>query len=107
MTILAVTQTSHAKEETTLVGYVETTTITNDRDAMLNKIDISQDGAINFKEFQRAALLSNEYEMFDMNDTNNDSLLSLDEYRNFSKESPAYEHDPESSTKYNFNKKRP
>ena len=64
-----------------------------------------KDGAINFKEFQKHAILENEYEMFDMNDTDNDQLLSLEEYRNFSKEGPARDASGPILTQYNFNTK--
>ena len=96
---------SFAREVTEVVGYVETTTTYNDRDAEFRKIDDSQDGAINFKEFQDYALLENEYELFKMNDTNNDDLLTLDEYRVFSKQGPARVASGPSMTSYNFNKK--
>jgi len=106
MTILSVTQISQAKEEKTIVGYIETTTITNERDAMFHKIDTNKDGYIDFKEFQRAALLSNEYSIFVMNDTNNDKFLSIDEYRNFSKQGPAHGERLNSTSTFNFNKSR-
>lgn len=94
-----------AKEVKELVGYVKTTTILNDRDAEFAKMDTSGDGAVNFKEFQKVAILENEYEMFNMNDANNDDLLSIEEYRNFSKEGPARVSDGPSRTHYNFNQK--
>lgn len=94
-----------AREVIKKVGYIETTTTYNDRDAEFHKIDTSGDGAINFNEFQKFALLDNEYEMFKMNDTNNDDLLTLDEYRVFSKQGPARVSGGPSMTSYNFNKK--
>lgn len=66
---------------TSVVGYVQTETIRNDRDTEFAKIDASGDGAINFNELQKRAQLENEYEMFNMNDTNNDDLLTIDEFR--------------------------
>ncbi len=96
---------SFAREVKNIVGYVETTTTYSDRDAEFRKIDTSGDGAINFNEFQRYAILENEYEMFKMNDTNNDDLLTLDEYRVFSKQGPARVADGPSMTNFNFNKK--
>lgn len=95
---------SFAREVKQVVGYVETTTTYNDRDAEFRKIDDSGDGAINFKEFQSYALLENEYEMFKTNDTNNDDLLTIDEYRVFSKSGPAKVAGGPSMTNYNFNK---
>lgn len=93
---------SHRVNE--MVGYVETDTVVNDRDAEFRKIDTSGDGAINFKEFQRYALLDNEYEMFKMNDTNNDDLLTIDEYRVFSKWGPERVAYGPGQTTYNFNR---
>lgn len=101
---LSMSAPSFAKEVKELVGYVKTTTI-NDRDAEFVRMDTSGDGAVNFKEFQKVAILENEYEMFNMNDTNNDDLLSLEEYRVFSKQGPARVSDGPSRTNYNFNKK--
>ena len=95
---------AEAREVKQVVGYVETTTTYNDRDAEFRKIDLSGDGAINFKEFQKYALLENEYEMFKTNDTNNDDLLTIDEYRVFSKSGPAKIADGPSMTSYNFNR---
>lgn len=93
-----------AREIKQVVGYVETTTTYNDRDAEFKKADTSGDGAINFKEFQAASILENEYEMFKMNDTNNDDLLTLDEFRVFSKSGPAKVAGGPSMTNYNFNR---
>lgn len=98
------TAPSFAREVKEVVGYVETTTTYSDRDAEFHKIDTSGDGAINFNEFQKYALLDNEYEMFKMNDTNNDDLLTIDEYRVFSKSGPAQVASGSSMTTYNFNK---
>lgn len=95
---------SFAREVKKVVGYVETTKVYNDRDAEFHKIDTSGDGAINFNEFQKYALLDNEYEMFKMNDTNNDDLLTIDEYRVFSKSGPAKVAGGPSMTNYNFNR---
>lgn len=89
MLFLISTSPVMSREVTRISGYVYEETIVNDRDTMFLKIDTSEDGAINFKEFQKAAMLENEYEMFNMNDGNNDDLLSLEEYRNFSKTGPA------------------
>ena len=97
-----VAKTTHT--ETNVVGYVKTETTYSDRDAEFMKIDTSGDGAINFKEFQRFAQLENEYEMFNMNDANNDELLSIDEYRVFSKWGPEREADGPAQTSFNFNK---
>ncbi len=95
---------SFAREVKQVVGYVETTTTYSDRDAEFQKIDKSGDGAINFNEFQAYALLENEYEMFKTNDTNNDDLLTIEEYRVFSKSGPAKVAAGPSMTNYNFNK---
>lgn len=89
---------------TEVVGYVQTEQVINDRDAEFRKIDTSGDGAINFKEFQKFAVLENEYEMFNMNDSNNDDLITIEEYRVFSKSGPARVSDGPSMTNYNFNK---
>jgi hypothetical protein len=43
--------------------------------------------------------------MFNMNDTNHDDLLSIDEFRAFSKWGPARTADGPSMTNFNFNKK--
>jgi Ca2+-binding EF-hand superfamily protein len=80
---------SFAREVTEVVGYVKTETYISDRDDEFRKIDTSGDGAINFKEFQRAAMLENEYEIFNMNDNNHDQLLSIQEWRDFSKTGPS------------------
>lgn len=95
---------SFAREVKQVVGYVETTTVYNDRDAEFKKADKSGDGALNFKEFQAAAILENEFEMFNMNDTNNDDLLTIDEFRVFSKSGPAKVAGGPSMTNYNFNR---
>lgn len=94
---------SFAREVTEVVGYVKTETIINDRDAKFREIDESGDGAINFKEFQKHALLNNEYEIFDMNDTNNDQLITIDEYRVFSQFGPPRNSEGPTRTTYNFN----
>ena len=96
---------AQARTETEVIGYVKTETITSKRDGEFQKIDTSGDGAINFKEFERYAQLENEYEMFKMNDTNNDDLLTIEEYRVFSKQGPARVSNGSSFTNYNFNKK--
>ncbi len=105
LVLTAVSGVAQARTETEVVGYVKTETVINDRDAEFHKIDTSGDGAINFKEFERYALLDNEYEMFKMNDTNNDDLLTIEEYRVFSKWGPNRVADGPSFTNYNFNKK--
>ncbi len=102
---VAFTASAQARTETEVVGYVKTETVINDRDAEFARIDTSGDGAINFKEFERYARLDNEYEMFKMNDTNNDDLLTIEEYRVFSKQGPARVANGPSHTNYNFNKK--
>jgi Ca2+-binding EF-hand superfamily protein len=89
---------------TSVVGYTHTETITNERDAEFYLIDLSKDGAINFHEFQKHAQLENEYEMFNMNDSNNDDLLTIEEFRVFSKSGPANSSVGLSGTNYNFNK---
>lgn len=101
---LTIAAPSFAREETRVVGYVQTETVVSDRDAEFRKVDESGDGAINFKEFQKHALLENEYEIFDMNDTNNDQLITIDEWRLFSKHGPQRVSNGPSSTNYNFNK---
>jgi len=95
---------SFAREVTNVVGYVKTETVYNDRDAEFAKADENHDGNLSFKEFQKAALLDNEYEMFKMNDTNNDGILSLDEFRKFSKQGPARVGGQANGTITNFNK---
>lgn len=87
-----------------VVGYVQTESVINQRDALFHKTDTSGDGAINFKEFQRAAMFDNNYAMFKMNDTNNDDLLTIDEFRVFSKSGPARVSYGPAHTNYNFNK---
>lgn len=96
---------SFARELKQVVGYVETTATYNDRDAEFRKADTSGDGAINFKEFQAASMFENEFEMFDMNDTNDDQLLTIEEFRNFSKFGPARVSTGPAMTTYNFNQK--
>lgn len=96
---------SFAREVKEVVGYVKTETVINDRDAEFAKADTSGDGAINLNEFMNASMFENEYEMFNMNDTNNDDLLTIDEFRAFSKWGPARTADGPSMTSYNFNKK--
>ena len=95
---------SFAREVTEVVGYVKTEHYISERDSLFAKVDENRDGAINFKEFQNAALLENEYEIFKMNDTNNDELLTLDEYRVFSKWGPERAADGPAQTSFNFNK---
>src|SRR6218665_2649300 len=102
---ITVSAPSFAREVKEVVGYVKTETTYNDRDAEFRKADTSGDGAINFNEFMAASVFENEYEMFKMNDTNNDELLTLDEFRAFSKWGPARTADGPSMTTYNFNKK--
>ncbi len=96
---------SFAREVKTVVGYVETTETTSNRDAEFRRADKSGDGAINFNEFQNASMFENEFEMFDMNDTNDDQLLSIEEFRAFSKTGPARVSNGPSMVNYNFNKK--
>lgn len=93
-----------AREVKQVVGYVTTEQIVTDRDAEFRRLDTSGDGAVNFKEFQRGVILENEYEVFKMNDTNNDDLLTIDEFRVFSKSGPAKVSEGPSHTNYNFNK---
>ncbi len=102
--VVTVSAPAFAREVTNVVGYVKTETTYSNRDAEFMKIDLSGDGAINFKEFQRFAQLENEYEMFNMNDTNNDELLSIDEYRVFSKWGPEREAEGPAQTSFNFNR---
>jgi len=101
---ITVSAPSFAREVKQVVGYVKTETTYNDRDAEFRRADTSNDGAINFKEFQAAAILENEYELFNMNDTNNDDLLTIDEFRVFSKQGPARVAGGPSMTNYNFNR---
>ena len=101
---ITVSAPSFAREIKEVVGYVKTETIYNDRDAEFQRHDTSGDGAINFKEFQNAAVLENEYELFNMNDTNNDDLLTIEEFRVFSKSGPAKVASGASMTNYNFNR---
>lgn len=95
---------SFAREVKEVVGYVKTETTYSNRDAEFHKADTSGDGAINFNEFMAASVLENEYEMFKMNDTNNDDLLTIEEFRVFSKSGPAKVSSGPSHTNYNFNK---
>lgn len=74
---------------TEVVGYVKTETTISTRDAEFAKADKNGDGILSFKEFADAAMLENEYMMFNMNDTNNDGVLDISEYRSFSKQGPA------------------
>ena len=99
------TEMKKTREVKQVVGYVETTKTYNDRDAEFRRVDTSGDGAINFKEFQAGSILENEFEMFDMNDTNDDQLLTIEEFRNFSKFGPARVAGGPTMTTYNFNKK--
>ena len=94
---------SFAREVKQIVGYVKTETTTSNRDAEFHKADTSGDGAINFNEFMAASVFENEYEMFNMNDSNNDELLTIEEFRVFSKSGPARVSTGPSHTKYNFN----
>lgn len=102
---LTVSAPSFAKEVKQVVGYVETTTTYSNRDAEFKRLDTSGDGAINFNEFQAGSMFDNEYEMFNMNDTNSDHLLTMEEYRNFSKYGPARVSTGPTFTHYNFNQK--
>ncbi len=101
---ITVSAPSLAREIKEVVGYVKTETTYSDRDAEFAKADTSGDGALNLKEFMAASMFENEYEMFNMNDTNNDDLLTIDEFRVFSKWGPARTADGPSMTHYNFNK---
>ncbi len=81
--------TAQAREVTEIVGYVKTTeTIVPVRDNEFAEMDKNQDGVVTFKEFQDGVILEHEYEIFKLNDINNDGVLSLDEYRKFSKFPP-------------------
>lgn len=102
---LTVSAAVEARELKQVVGYVETTETISKRDAAFRRLDTSGDGAINFKEFQKGVILENEYAMFKMNDTNNDDLLTIDEFQVFSKQGPARVADGPSMTNYNFNKR--
>lgn len=94
---------SFAREVKEIVGYVKTETTFSNRDAEFRRADTSGDGAINFDEFAAASMFENEYEMFNMNDTNNDDLLTIEEFRVFSKSGPAKVSSGPSHTNYNFN----
>ncbi len=102
---ITISAPSFAREVKQVVGYVETTETLSNRDAAFRKADTSGDGAINFNEFMAASVFENEFEMFKMNDTNNDNLLTIDEFRVFSKTGPARVSNGPSHTSYNFNKK--
>ena len=78
--------------------------IINDRDPIFLKIDTSGDGAININEFQKATMLENEYEIFNMNDSNNDELISVDEYQHFSKYGPVRLDGNPSNMNFNSNR---
>lgn len=80
---------SFAREVTEVVGYVKTEHYISERDNEFARVDENRDGVINFKEFQKDAMLENEYEIFNMNDNNGDELLSLQEWREFSKTGPS------------------
>jgi Ca2+-binding EF-hand superfamily protein len=86
---LTLSAPSFAREETRVVGYVNTETYISDRDNEFARIDDNKDGVISFKEFQRHAMLENEYEIFNMNDNDKDKVLSLQEWRDFSKTGPS------------------
>lgn len=107
-TIMALTcGLAEAREVNTFNGYIYKNETVNARDAVFVSIDRNHDGAINFKEFQRAAMLENEYEIFNMNDTNNDNIISPEEYRNFSKDGPSRIHsDPVNLLDYDHNVQR-
>jgi hypothetical protein len=94
---------SFAREVTEVVGYVKTETYISERDNEFATIDDNRDGVIDFKEFQRHAMLENEYEIFNMNDNNKDRVLSIEEWRDFSKTGPS-RNDAGYNTS-NFNKK--
>ena len=100
---VTVSAPSFAREVTEVVGYVKTETYISDRDDEFAKMDTSRDGAVNFKEFQKAAMLENEYEIFNMNDNNGDELLSMEEWRDFSKTGPS--RNDASYNHSNFNRK--
>src|SRR5262245_56895299 len=75
-----------AREIKEVVGYKETVEIVvPEKDDTFRKIDTDNNGAVNFKEFQKASLLNNEYEIFDRIDLNQDEVVSLEEYREFDK----------------------
>ncbi len=101
---LTVSAPSFAREIKEVVGYVKTETTYSPRDDKFMEMDMNGDGIVDFKEFQRKAMFENNYEMFKMNDTNNDNLLSMEEYRTFSKWGPSRTADGPSMTSYNFNK---
>lgn len=75
-------------EVTEVVGYVKTETVISTRDAEFAKADKNGDGMLSFKEFADASMFENEYMMFKMNDANNDGVLDIHEFRNFSKQGP-------------------
>lgn len=95
---------SFAREVTEVVGYVKTETTYSTRDAEFHDADKNGDGVMDLKEFMNASMFENEYEMFKMNDANNDDLLSIDEFRVFSKWGPQRGTDGPARTTYNFNK---
>lgn len=102
---ITISAPSFAREVKQVVGYVNTETTYSNRDAEFHKADTSGDGALNLNEFMAASMFENEYEMFKMNDRNNDDLLTIDEFRVFSKWGPARTASGPSMTNYNFNKK--
>jgi hypothetical protein len=95
---------SFAREVTEVVGYVKTETTYSDRDAEFQKADTNGDGVMDLKEFMNASMFENEYEMFNMNDADNNDVLSIDEFRVFSKWGPQRSADGPARTTYNFNK---
>lgn len=77
---------SKMRTVTELVGYEETITIVvPTKDTQFMKLDINGDGEVDFKEFQRGAMLDNEYEIFTKIDVDRNKQLSMDEYRAFEK----------------------
>jgi hypothetical protein len=71
-----------AREVKEIVGYKETVVVPS-KDGNFVKMDVNGDNVVNFKEFQRAASLENEYAIFTRIDVNQDKLVSVDEYRAF------------------------
>lgn len=98
------TSKKHTHTVTDVVGYVKTETTYSDRDAEFMKADTNGDGAMNLKEFMAASMFENEYEMFKMNDANNDDILDIEEFRVFSKWGPQRSADGPARTSFNFNK---
>lgn len=73
------------KTERELIGYKVTTIEAPSKREVFSGIDTNRDGLIEWKEFQRAAMLNDEYNTFITIDKNGDGTLDVDEYSAFDK----------------------